>query len=116
MEHKPYHPELLMQPEDVAFVAIHALILPRSVEVTEISMRPLAKSYGKQIGYQRFLSSGRDSMRHVSLFGRQRLALGGRRGRIDHPLHLRIPALDSRFNFPSTLARLLPRGTRSAPP
>ena len=44
-EHKPYNPELLMQPEDVASVAIHALTLPRSVEVTEISMRPLAKSY-----------------------------------------------------------------------
>jgi NADP-dependent 3-hydroxy acid dehydrogenase YdfG len=45
MEHKPYNPELLMQPEDVASVAIHALTLPRSVEVTEISMRPLVKSY-----------------------------------------------------------------------
>jgi NADP-dependent 3-hydroxy acid dehydrogenase YdfG len=45
MEHKPYNPELLMQPEDVASVTLHALTLPRSVEVTEISMRPLAKSY-----------------------------------------------------------------------
>jgi NADP-dependent 3-hydroxy acid dehydrogenase YdfG len=45
MEHQAYHPELLMQPEDVASVAIHALTLPRSVEVTEISMRPLLKSY-----------------------------------------------------------------------
>ena len=45
MEHKAYHPELLMQPEDVASVAIHALTLPRSIEVTEISMRPLVKSY-----------------------------------------------------------------------
>jgi NADP-dependent 3-hydroxy acid dehydrogenase YdfG len=45
MEHKPYHPELLMQPQDVASVAIHVLTLPRSVEVTEISMRPLLKSY-----------------------------------------------------------------------
>jgi NADP-dependent 3-hydroxy acid dehydrogenase YdfG len=45
MEHKDYHPELLMQPEDVASMAIHALTLPRSVEVTEISMRPLVKSY-----------------------------------------------------------------------
>ncbi len=44
-EGKPYRPELLMQPEDVAAVAVHALCLPRTVEVTEISMRPLAKSY-----------------------------------------------------------------------
>jgi NADP-dependent 3-hydroxy acid dehydrogenase YdfG len=45
MEQKAYHPELLVQPEDVASMAIHALTLPRSVEVTEISMRPLLKSY-----------------------------------------------------------------------
>lgn len=45
MEGKAYHPELLMQPEDVAAVAIHALTLPRSIEVTDISMRPLLKSY-----------------------------------------------------------------------
>jgi|SRR5579862_3967079 len=44
-EKREYHPELLMQPEDVASVAIHALTLPRSVEVTEIHMRPLVKSY-----------------------------------------------------------------------
>ena len=44
MEHKQYSPELIVQPEDVAALAIHALILPRSVEVTEISMRPLIKS------------------------------------------------------------------------
>ena len=45
MEQKAYYPELLMQPEDVASMAIHALTLSRSVEVTEISMRPLLKSY-----------------------------------------------------------------------
>ncbi|MGH9502227.1 MAG: SDR family oxidoreductase [Terriglobales bacterium] len=45
MEGKTYQPELLIQPEDVASLAIHALCLPRSVEVTEISMRPLLKSY-----------------------------------------------------------------------
>jgi short-subunit dehydrogenase len=44
-EKREYHPELLMQPEDVASMAIHALTLPRSVEVTEIHMRPLVKSY-----------------------------------------------------------------------
>ncbi len=45
MEGKTYRPELLMQPEDVAAVAVHALSLPRGVEVTEISMRPMLKSY-----------------------------------------------------------------------
>jgi NADP-dependent 3-hydroxy acid dehydrogenase YdfG len=45
MEGKAYHPELLMQPEDVAAVTLHALTLPRSVEVTDISMRSRLKSY-----------------------------------------------------------------------
>jgi NADP-dependent 3-hydroxy acid dehydrogenase YdfG len=45
MEGKAYHPELLMQPEDVAAVALHVLTLPRSVEVTDISMRSRLKSY-----------------------------------------------------------------------
>jgi len=44
-EQRQYHPELLMQPEDVAFMAIHALTLPRTAEVTEIHMRPMLKSY-----------------------------------------------------------------------
>ncbi len=45
MEGRAYRPEQLMQPEDVAAIVISALILPRSAEVTEISMRPLIKSY-----------------------------------------------------------------------
>ncbi len=45
MEGKAYVPELLMQPQDVASMALHALTLPRSIEVTDISMRPLLKSY-----------------------------------------------------------------------
>jgi NADP-dependent 3-hydroxy acid dehydrogenase YdfG len=44
-EAKPYRPSLLMQPEDVASMAIAALRLPRTAEVTEIHMRPLVKSY-----------------------------------------------------------------------
>lgn len=44
-EGRTYRPELLLQPEDVAAVVINALSLPRSAEVTEISMRPLIKSY-----------------------------------------------------------------------
>jgi NADP-dependent 3-hydroxy acid dehydrogenase YdfG len=34
-----------MQPQEVAAVAVHALALPRSVEITELSMRPALKSY-----------------------------------------------------------------------
>jgi NADP-dependent 3-hydroxy acid dehydrogenase YdfG len=43
MEGRAYHPELLIQPEDVAAVVMNALGLPRSAEVTEISIRPLKK-------------------------------------------------------------------------
>jgi NADP-dependent 3-hydroxy acid dehydrogenase YdfG len=45
MEHRKYNPELLMQPEDVAAVVINALTLPRTAEITEVSMRPCKKSY-----------------------------------------------------------------------
>ena len=44
-EDRTYRPELLIQPADVADLALHALSLPRSVEVTDISLRPMAKSY-----------------------------------------------------------------------
>ena len=44
-EGRAYRPELLMQPEDVVAVVINALGLPRTVEVTNISIRPLIKSY-----------------------------------------------------------------------
>jgi NADP-dependent 3-hydroxy acid dehydrogenase YdfG len=44
-EGRQYRPELLLQPEDVAAVVINALSLPRTAEVTEISIRPLLKSY-----------------------------------------------------------------------
>jgi NADP-dependent 3-hydroxy acid dehydrogenase YdfG len=40
-----YKPELLLQPEDIASVVLNALVLPRTAEVTEISIRPLSKSY-----------------------------------------------------------------------
>jgi len=43
MEGKAYYPERLIQPEDVASVVINALSLPRTAEVTDISMRPLVK-------------------------------------------------------------------------
>ena len=44
-EGRLYRPELLMQPEDIASMVTHALDLPRTAEVTDISMRPLLKSY-----------------------------------------------------------------------
>lgn len=42
-EGKPYHPDRLIQPEDVAATIIHSVRLPRTAEITEISMRPLLK-------------------------------------------------------------------------
>jgi NADP-dependent 3-hydroxy acid dehydrogenase YdfG len=44
-EGKVYRPDLLMQPEDVAMMVVHALKMPRTAEVTEIMIRPLFKSY-----------------------------------------------------------------------
>jgi NADP-dependent 3-hydroxy acid dehydrogenase YdfG len=44
-EGRTYHPELLLQPEDIAAVVVNSLTLPRTAEVTEISIRPLKKSY-----------------------------------------------------------------------
>jgi NADP-dependent 3-hydroxy acid dehydrogenase YdfG len=41
---REYHPETLLQPEDVASVVVHALMLPSTAEVTDISIRPMAKS------------------------------------------------------------------------
>jgi short-subunit dehydrogenase len=43
LEGKSYHPERLLQPEDVASMVIHALAMPRTAEVTDIMIRPLAK-------------------------------------------------------------------------
>jgi NAD(P)-dependent dehydrogenase (short-subunit alcohol dehydrogenase family) len=43
MEAKPYHPERLMQPEDVAAMVSAALALPRTAEVTDITIRPMQK-------------------------------------------------------------------------
>jgi NADP-dependent 3-hydroxy acid dehydrogenase YdfG len=45
LEGRPYSPELLIQPHDVAQIVLAALRLPRTAEVTEIRMRPLVKSY-----------------------------------------------------------------------
>jgi NADP-dependent 3-hydroxy acid dehydrogenase YdfG len=40
-----YQPDLLMQPEDIAEMVTHSLRLPRTAEVTDISIRPMQKSY-----------------------------------------------------------------------
>lgn len=45
MEKREYKPELLLQPEDIAEVVINALMMPLTAEVTNITMRPLKKSY-----------------------------------------------------------------------
>jgi NADP-dependent 3-hydroxy acid dehydrogenase YdfG len=43
IEGRQYHPEHLMQPQDVASMVVSALTLPRSAEVTDISIRPFKK-------------------------------------------------------------------------
>ena len=43
MEGRAYHPDRLMQPEDVADVVINSLSLPPSAEMTDINIRPLRK-------------------------------------------------------------------------
>jgi short-subunit dehydrogenase len=45
LEGKAFHPELLLQPEDVAEMVNNALLMPRTAEVTDISMRPMLKTY-----------------------------------------------------------------------
>jgi NAD(P)-dependent dehydrogenase (short-subunit alcohol dehydrogenase family) len=41
LQGKDYRPETLMQPEDVATMLIAAITLPRTAEVTDISIRPM---------------------------------------------------------------------------
>jgi short-subunit dehydrogenase len=43
-EGKPYHPEMLVQPEDVATVVVDALAVARTAEVTDVCIRPLRKT------------------------------------------------------------------------
>jgi NADP-dependent 3-hydroxy acid dehydrogenase YdfG len=42
-EGKPYAPERLVQPDDVAAIVLGALSLPRTAEVTDVSIRPMMK-------------------------------------------------------------------------
>jgi NADP-dependent 3-hydroxy acid dehydrogenase YdfG len=43
-EGRDYHPERLLQPEDVAAVVLSAVSLPRTAEVTDINIRPMIKT------------------------------------------------------------------------
>lgn len=43
-EGKPYRPERLLQPDDVASIVTSALELPRTAEVTDLHIRPMMKS------------------------------------------------------------------------
>jgi short-subunit dehydrogenase len=43
-EGKTYRPDMLMQPEDVASVLVHSIGLPRTAEVTDVSIRPMLKT------------------------------------------------------------------------
>jgi NADP-dependent 3-hydroxy acid dehydrogenase YdfG len=43
MEGRPYPPERLIQPEDIASVVLNALTLPRSTELTDVRVRPMLK-------------------------------------------------------------------------
>jgi len=42
-EGKAYQPEILLQPEDIASAVVHALAMPSTAEVTDISIRPMIK-------------------------------------------------------------------------
>jgi NADP-dependent 3-hydroxy acid dehydrogenase YdfG len=44
-EGRPYAPELLVQPKDVATVVMTVLELPDGAEITEVHLRPAKKSY-----------------------------------------------------------------------
>jgi NAD(P)-dependent dehydrogenase (short-subunit alcohol dehydrogenase family) len=43
-EGREYHPEALLQPDEVASVIVHTLMLPSTAEVTDITIRPMRKA------------------------------------------------------------------------
>jgi NADP-dependent 3-hydroxy acid dehydrogenase YdfG len=45
LEERTYKPEMLTQPEDIAETVYHALIQPRTIEVTDIFTRPFRKLF-----------------------------------------------------------------------
>jgi NAD(P)-dependent dehydrogenase (short-subunit alcohol dehydrogenase family) len=44
MEGRPYHPDRLLQPEDVAALVVSSLEQPATAEVTDVSVRPFVKA------------------------------------------------------------------------
>jgi short-subunit dehydrogenase len=44
LEGRPYTPDRLMQPEDVAHTAVAALALPRSAEVSDIHVQSMQRA------------------------------------------------------------------------
>jgi len=49
-EGRVYRPDTLLQPKDIASLLIHTLSLPRTVEVTDISIRPMADHANSGLG------------------------------------------------------------------
>jgi short-subunit dehydrogenase len=45
IEGRPYQPQLLLQPEEVAQVVVQALQLTRTAEITDLEIRPLIKTF-----------------------------------------------------------------------
>lgn len=45
VEGRPYRPELLLQPDDVAQIVLSSVTMPWTAEVTNIHIRPMQKSY-----------------------------------------------------------------------
>ena len=43
LEGRPYQPELLIQPSDVARTVLYLLQMPKTAEVTDLAMRPMRK-------------------------------------------------------------------------
>ncbi|MGH9158778.1 MAG: SDR family NAD(P)-dependent oxidoreductase [Vicinamibacteraceae bacterium] len=43
-EGRPYHPERMLQPDDIARAIVNALALPRTAELTDLNIRPMMKA------------------------------------------------------------------------
>jgi NADP-dependent 3-hydroxy acid dehydrogenase YdfG len=54
-ESRPYLPELLLQPKDIAAVVLNSLTLPRTAEVTDIHIRPMVNPEAHRVGSKRDL-------------------------------------------------------------
>ena len=54
-ESRPYLPERLLQPKDIAAVVLNSLTLPRTAEVTDIHIRPMINAEARRVGWKRSL-------------------------------------------------------------